>query len=86
MSAGRRAAPPEDLRRHSGLYHLVEALSDEQHPDHADLREWPGGELDADSFRVDDINDELSIHSKSISPDGRNPGALVVPTVVGSGP
>lgn len=35
-------APPEDCGGFPGFYNLLDALADEDHPDHAELSEWAG--------------------------------------------
>jgi hypothetical protein len=46
---GERNAPPEDCGGVPGFYELLEALSDLQHPNHADVKEW-AGDYDPDAF------------------------------------
>jgi hypothetical protein len=37
---GERNAPPEDCGGTPGFYDMLDALSDPQHPNHADIKEW----------------------------------------------
>lgn len=56
---GKRSAPPEDCGGDGGYYHLLEALSDKDHPDHKYLLEWAGDEYDPEYFNVDEVNERL---------------------------
>ena len=51
---GERNAPPEDCGGIPGFYHMLDALADPNHPDHADVNEW------LDEYDPD-IIDELPI-------------------------
>jgi hypothetical protein len=42
-----------------GYYNLLEALADPKHPEHEDMKEWIGGELDAESFDLNKVNAAL---------------------------
>ena len=57
---GRRAGPPEDCGGPWGYGHLLEALGDASHPDHADLLEWVGGSFDPEAFDLEELNRRLS--------------------------
>ena len=54
--AGANACPPDDCGGIPGYYNLLEALADPKHPEHADLKEWIGGEWDAARFDLDAAN------------------------------
>jgi hypothetical protein len=56
---GKRACPPEDCGGVWGYEHLLEALKDPNHPDHGDLLDWVGVELDPEEFEVDEVNEYL---------------------------
>lgn len=43
---GKRACPPEDCGGVYGYTNLLEALSDEDHPDHDEMMEWIGDNLE----------------------------------------
>jgi hypothetical protein len=60
--AGKRQCPPEDVGGVHGYYRFLDVLADPKHPDHADMREWCGGEFDPDAFSVQDIN--LALHGR----------------------
>jgi len=54
--AGAEACPPEDCGGIPGYYRLREIMSDPKHPEHADMKEWMGGEFSAEAFSVEDVN------------------------------
>lgn len=54
--AGENACPPEDCGGMGGYYNLLEALADRKHPEHADLKNWIGGEWDPVRFDLDEVN------------------------------
>lgn len=54
--AGANACPPEDCGGIGGYYNLLEILADPKHPEHADMKEWIGGELDAAEFDLNEVN------------------------------
>jgi hypothetical protein len=58
--AGKRASPPEDCGGVPGYYSLSEAMSDPEHPEHANLREWLGYQFDAEAIDLAEINDILA--------------------------
>lgn len=47
---GQRACPPEDVGGVYGYHQLVTALSDRNHPDHAEMAAWLGRGLEPDTF------------------------------------
>jgi hypothetical protein len=47
---GERACPREDCGGVDGHHHLVEALADPLHEDHAQLKTWAGEDYDPDKF------------------------------------
>ena len=53
---GAHACPPDDCGGIPGYHNLLETLADPKHPDHADLKEWIGGEWDAARFDLDAAN------------------------------
>jgi hypothetical protein len=56
---GQRACPPEDCGGIIGYEHLLEAVSDPEHPEHADLSEWLGEGFDPERFDASVANFEL---------------------------
>jgi hypothetical protein len=54
--AGQRSCPPEDCGGPFGYQHLLEALSDPDHPDFDDLTEWIGGYFDPEAFNLAAVN------------------------------
>jgi hypothetical protein len=59
-TAGRRAGPPEDCGGVWGYESLLEILADPEHPDHADMKEWAGGDIDPEAFDLATINARLT--------------------------
>ncbi|MDD5036065.1 MAG: plasmid pRiA4b ORF-3 family protein [Methylococcaceae bacterium] len=53
---GKLACPPEDCGGIWGYYELLETLKDPHHPDHEDMKEWVGGELDPEFFDIAEVN------------------------------
>lgn len=47
---GARACPPEDCGGVWGYENLVKALSDPEHPEHKEMREWVGEKFDPERF------------------------------------
>jgi hypothetical protein len=66
--AGKRACPPEDCGGLWGYTGFLAAIRDPQHPEHAAMLEWVGGEFDPDIFDLGEINRELP---RLTSPVGR---------------
>ncbi len=56
---GEYAAPPEDCGGIPGYYMMLEALEDEENPDHEEMIEWVGGDFDPVAFDLERINREL---------------------------
>ncbi len=56
---GKLAAPPEDCGGIWGYYNLVEAISDKKHPEHQNILEWYGDEIDPAEFDIDEVNQTL---------------------------
>lgn len=59
--AGKRACPPEDCGGVGGYDHLLEVLANPKHPEHGELMEWCGGEIDPDFFDLEDTNEAMAI-------------------------
>ncbi len=57
--AGKRACPPEDCGGLYGYYELLETIQDPQHPDHAEMLEWLGGDFDPETFELEPVNSQL---------------------------
>jgi hypothetical protein len=56
---GKRAAPPEDCGGIWGYYELLDAIENPDHPDHEDMLEWIGGELDPEALDLGELNRRL---------------------------
>lgn len=50
---GKRSAPPEDCGGTGGYYHLLKALRDPNHPEHADMQTWAGYGYSLEYFDAD---------------------------------
>jgi len=59
--AGERACPPEDCGGPWGYVEFLDALTDPEHAQHNEVREWIGGEFDAEAFDVAEANEDLRI-------------------------
>lgn len=53
---GANACPPEDCGGMGGYYNLLEILTDPKHPEHDDMKEWIGDDLNAEKFNAKDVN------------------------------
>jgi hypothetical protein len=62
--AGERACPPEDSGGPHGYERLVTALANPRHREHKAMREWIGGEFDAEVFDASTINRHFAAHTK----------------------
>jgi hypothetical protein len=60
-TGGQYACPPEDCGGIGGYAALLEALADPEHPEHDELSEWVGEELDPEAFDLDEINEALEV-------------------------
>lgn len=56
---GKRACPPEDCGGTWGYMRLLEVLQDKNDPEHEEYLEWYGGEIDADTFDLNQINQQF---------------------------
>ena len=57
---GERACPPEDCGGPYGYPELLAAIADPKHPNHADLAEWIGDDIDCEAFDLSEVNGILS--------------------------
>lgn len=53
---GANACPPEDCGGIGGYCNLLEILANPKHPEHDNMKEWTGGELNAEEFSVEGVN------------------------------
>ncbi len=58
-TAGKRACPPEDCGGVWGYAELLETISDPQHPEHEEMREWLDEDFDPEAFDLDEVNAAL---------------------------
>jgi hypothetical protein len=56
---GARAAPPEDCGGIWGYEHNLTVLADKDHPEHAEILEWMGCEIDPEDFNGLEVNERL---------------------------
>ena len=59
-TGGRRARPPEDC---GGVWGYENVLADPTVEEHASMREWVGGEFDAEAFDPSEFADNLKVGS-----------------------
>ncbi len=57
---GKRHGPPEDCGGVPGFYNLLEAISNPEHDEHEEMRDWLGDDFDPDAFSVDEVNRQLA--------------------------
>ena len=53
---GQRACPPEDCGGVPGYDHLLECLSDPNHPEYLDITDWLGGPFDPEALDLEEAN------------------------------
>ena len=53
------ACPLDDRGGIDGYYNLREILADPKHPEHADMKDWVGGEFDGAWFDLSGLNSEM---------------------------
>ena len=56
---GKRNCPPEDIGGTWGYAEFLEAIEDEDHPQHAEYMDWIGGEFDPEAFDREEVNEML---------------------------
>jgi len=61
---GKRACPPEDCGGIWGYESLIEIIRDPAHPEHEEMRDWLGGDLDPEHFSLAETNNMLSQYIK----------------------
>ena len=54
------ACPPEDVGGIWGYYNFLEALDDQNHPEHEDYKEWIGDDFDPAVYDIEKTNELLS--------------------------
>ena len=83
---GARACPPEDCGGPPGYQHLVEAIADKAHPEHAELRKWAGRAWSPEKLDLVAVNKKLATFSRKIGLTGRAGRAAVAPAAPGGRP
>jgi hypothetical protein len=58
---GERAAPPEDAGGTPGFMEVMEALSDQSHPRHKEVRDWAGTTYDPNKFDAWAVDHALAL-------------------------
>jgi len=58
--SGKMSCPPEDCGGIWGYYNLLDAIQDEDHPEHDSMLEWLGEGFDPEYFDMDEINSVLA--------------------------
>jgi hypothetical protein len=58
---GKNACPPEDSGGPYGYAHMLSILSDPEHEEHDEMREWAGDHVDPLAFDLEQINRMLSL-------------------------
>jgi len=58
--AGELACPPEDCGGIPGYYDLIEVLSNPEHSDYEDMKEWIGEDFNPEYFDIKDVNQHLA--------------------------
>lgn len=56
---GKRNCPPEDVGGVWGYEELLEAIQDEDHPEHGEYLEWIDGPFDPEAFDLEEVNQAL---------------------------
>ena len=56
---GKNACPPEDCGGLWGYYDMLEAVKDDEHPEHETYTDWLGEDFDPETFDVDNVNEKL---------------------------
>jgi hypothetical protein len=65
---GRQACPPEDCGGIHGYYHLLQAISAPEDPEHDDMSAWIDPGFDPDAFDAEDVNRALHRACKAAQP------------------
>jgi len=77
--AGKRACPPEDVGGVWGYEDFLKTISNPEHPEYAEMREWVGGDFEPERFNLNAVNaglqpsrhakmDEQDFHEPDLSP------------------
>jgi hypothetical protein len=71
-TGGQRACPPEDCGGIGGFYDLLDAISDPNHDQHEEMRDWVGDDFDPEAFSLDDVNRTLTPFRRRSGKASRN--------------
>jgi hypothetical protein len=71
---GEYAARPEDCGGIPGYYMMLEAIEDEENPDHEEMLEWIGGDFNPVTVDLDGINRRLELLRKNAGEIDRDSG------------
>ncbi len=56
---GKRSCPPEDVGGVWGYENFLEAIENNDHPEHEEYVEWIGGSFDPEAFDCEAVNEDL---------------------------
>ena len=60
INSGRAAAPPDDSGGIWGYEDKLSVLADEDHPEHEEISEWMGKDIDPEFFDIAEINSRFT--------------------------
>lgn len=64
LTGGARACPPEDSGGPSGYTELLEVLANPAASGYVEMRDWVGGEIDAEAFDLAATNALLELYDR----------------------
>ena len=57
---GKRHGPPEDCGGVPGFNNLLEAISNPEHDEHEEMRDWLGDDFAPEAFSIEEVNRQLA--------------------------